>query len=78
MAKEVRPDLKPASLSTRNNTNINARNSEVMEALKAKQVQHFDWTYTTRYSGTIDTQHLLVPVDVCAAIILDVYLIVEL
>jgi type 2A phosphatase activator TIP41 len=39
------------------------KNSEVMESLKAKQVQHFDWTYTTRYSGTIDTQHVLVPVD---------------
>lgn len=37
-----------------------------MESLKAKQVQHFDWTYSTRYSGTIDTQHLLVPVDVRA------------
>jgi hypothetical protein len=40
-----------------------------MESLKAKQVQHFDWTYTTRYSGTIDTQHVLVPVDVGSVVL---------
>lgn len=33
------------------------RNAEVMASLKAKQVQHFDWTYSTAYCGSIDTAH---------------------